>query len=260
MNTSVKSADRVLDILELFASTDRTLALRDVAGILDLPKSSTYMLLGTLVVRGYLVRTAEERYRLEPAMHQGGWVGGIAAQIFRAAQPWLDRMVRTHEESVVLGAPTATLDVRLLSHRISPLAVRYDVTHMPIIPGWCTATGHAILSKLPEDQVRAHLESIERVAQTPKTLTDVEAIMDRLARHRARGYSLNIDERFEGASGAAVAICHPSGTPLAAINCVSVTPRFLRKQAGIVAALTEAVRGIEAAVFGGLQNDGALSA
>lgn len=260
MNATVKSADRVLDILELFASTDRTLALRDVARILGLPKSSAHMLLGTLTGRGYLVRTGDERYRLEPAMHQGGWVGGIAGQIFRAAQPWLDRLVAEQEESVVLGAPTRTLDIRLLSHRISPLAVRYDVTYMPVIPGWCTAMGHAILSRLPEDRARVYLTSTERIAQTPRTVTDVDAIMERIAQHRARGYALNIDERFEGASGAAVAICHPSGVPHAAINCVTVTPRFRRKQAAIVAALTEAARGIEAEVFGNGQNKGALSA
>ena len=260
MNTSVKSADRVLDILELFASTDRALALRDVARILGLPKSSTHMLLGTLAARGYLVRTNEERFHLEPAMHQGGWVGGISGQIFRAAQPWLDKLVADHEESVVLGALTPTLDVRLLSHRISPLAVRYDVTHLPVIPGWCTAMGHAILSHLPESRVRAYLQTVDRAPQTPQTITDVESIMERLAQHRACGYALNIDERFEGASGAAVAICHPSGTPHAAINCVTVTPRFRRKQAAIVAALTEAARDIEATVFGGGQMEGVLSA
>ncbi len=256
MNATVKSADRVLDILELFASTDRGLALRDVAGILRLPKSSAHMLLGTLAGRGYLVRRVDDLYRLAPAMDQGGWVGGISGQIFRAAQPWLDRLVETHEESVVLGAPTPGLDVRMLSHRISPLAVRYDVSNMPVIPGWCTAMGHAILSRLPAERVRSYLHEIEREAQTPQTLTEVDAIMERLAEHSARGYALNLDERFEGASGAAVAICDPKGVPHAALNCVTVTPRFRRKQTAIIASLVEAARGIEAEVFGRDQGAG----
>lgn len=250
MNASVKSADRVLDILELFASTDRALALRDVARILGFPKSSAHMLLGTLTARGYLVRATDDLYRLAPAMDQGGWVGGIAGQIFRAAQPVLDRLVREQEESIVLGAPTARLDVRLLSHRVSPQVVRYDVTTMPVIPGWCTAMGHAILSRLPEDRVRAYLDETDRSAETPQTVTDIDAIIDKLAQHRARGHSLNIDERFEGASGAAVAICDPAGHPHAALNCVTVTPRFLRKQSTLVAALKSAAAQIEAEVFG----------
>lgn len=254
MNANVKSADRVLDILELFASTDRALALRDVASILELPKSSAHMLLGTLSARGYLVRTPDDLYRLALAMDEGGWVGGIAGQIFRAAQSRMDLLVREHEESVVLGAPTAGLDVRLLSHRISPLAVRYDVTNMPVIPGWCTAMGQAILSQLPEDRVRAYLKSVDRPAPTARALVGVEDIMKRLAEFRARGCALNIDERFEGASGAAVAICDPGGVPHAALNCVTVTPRFLRKQAVLTAALKSTAREIEAEVFGNRRN------
>ncbi len=250
MNGHVKSAVRVLDILELYASTDKALALRDVVGILGLPKSSAYMLLSTLVARGYLKRDGNELYRLTPAMDQGGWVGGIAGQVFRAAQPWLDRLLEAQEESVVLGAPTTGMDVRLLSYRISPQTIRYEVKDLVIIPGYCTALGHAILSHLPEDQVRGHLGSIERAQLTPHTLTDIDAIMERLAQDRAQGFALNIDERFEGAAGAAVAICDPEGRPHAALNIVTVTPRFRRKQAAIVAALSEAARAIEAEVFG----------
>jgi IclR family pca regulon transcriptional regulator len=260
MNASVKSADRVLDILELFASTDRALALRDVARILGLPKSSAHMLLGTLSGRGYLVRTMDDLYRLAPAVSNGGWVGGVAGQIFRAAQPWLDRLVAEHQESVVLGAPTPGLDVRLLSHRISPAAVRYDVTMTPVIPGWCTAMGHAILSQRPEEQVRAYLEATDRLRQTPKTIVGVDEILARLAQHRARGYAVNADERFEGASGAAVAICDPNGWPHAAINCVTVTPRFRRKKTAIVRSLVRAARGIEAEVFATSHDDGVMSA
>ncbi len=251
MNNKVKSADRVLDILELFASTDRALALRDVVRILRLPKSSAHMLLGTLAVRGYLMRNADEQFSLAPAMDQGGWVGGAAGQVFRAAQPWMDRLVADFEESVVLGAPTAGLDVRLLTHRISPLAVRYDVTHLPVIPGYCTAMGHALLAHFPADRVRAYIEGSAREALTPHTLTDVDAIMDRIAQGRAQGFALNLEERFEGVSGAAVAICGPDGVPHAVLNIVTITPRFRRKQAAIISALSEAARAIEAEVFGG---------
>ena len=254
MNANVKSADRVLDLLELFASTDRALALRDVTRILGVPKSSGFMLLGTLAARGYLVRDYEDRYRLAPAMAEGGWVGGILGQIFRAAQPWMDRLLAAHSESLVLGAPAAGFDVRLLCHRVSPLAVRYDVKQLPVIPGYCTAMGHALLSQMPVDDVRAYLEATDRTALTPYTLTDVDAILERLAQDRAQGFALNVDERFEGASGAAVPICGPDGTPYAALNMVTVTPRFRRKQAEIVSALMEAAAAIRAEVFGAAQN------
>ena len=90
MNTSVKSANRVLDILELFASSERPLALRDVASILGLPKSSTHMLLGTLEQRGYMVRVAGGGYSLPVVTDDSsGWIGGVAGRVFSAAQPVL---------------------------------------------------------------------------------------------------------------------------------------------------------------------------
>lgn len=251
MNDTVKSAGRVLDILELFASSERPLTLRDVAAILGLPKSSTHMLLGTLERRGYLVRAGRDGYALTTAPDgAGGWLGGVAGQVFHAAQPVLERLLRQMRETVVLGMPTPGLDIRIVSHRVSPQAIRYDISDVPVIPGYCTAMGHMVLSHLPEEQVRAYLARTELVALTPRTLTDPDAIMARLRQCRARGYALNIGERFEGASGAAVAVCDGEGRPRAAINIVTVTERFRRLQSEIIAALIAAARDVEASLSG----------
>ncbi len=251
MNNVVKSAGRVLDILELFASSERPLALRDVASILGLPKSSAHMLLGTLEQRGYIVRVAGDGYSLLAVLDDaGGWTGGVAGRVFRAAQPVLERLLRQIKETVVLGMPTPGLDIRIVSHRVSPQAIRYDISDVPVIPGYCTAMGHMILCHLPEEEVRAYLARTELIRLTPRTLTDPEAIMARLRQCRARGYALNIDERFEGASGAAVAIRDRDGRPQAAINIITVTPRFRRLQSDIIAALTAAARELEVTLSG----------
>lgn len=251
MNVTVKSARRVLEILELFASTDRPLALRDVAAILALPKSSAHMLIGTLEQRGYLVRAEGGRFILRTTMRDAeGWIGGPSGRIFRAAHSVLDSLVELLEETVVLGAPTDGLDIRILSHRPSPQAIRYDVSQTPVIPGYCSAMGHAVLSRLPEDEVRAYLEQTDRPQLTPMTITEPDAILARLRQDREQGFALNIDERFEGASGAAVAICAPDGRPHAALNIVTVTPRFHRRKDEIISALLAAARGLEISVFG----------
>jgi DNA-binding IclR family transcriptional regulator len=64
-------------------------------------------------------------------------------------------------------------------------------------------------------------------------------------RDRLRGHSLNIDERIEGASGAAAPVVDPEGRPRAAINVVTLTPRFLRRQGEITNALKKAARAVE---------------
>ena len=56
MNDSVKSAARVLDILELLFRSEEPMALKDLVSILALPKSSAHALLRTLQSRGYVER------------------------------------------------------------------------------------------------------------------------------------------------------------------------------------------------------------
>lgn len=250
MNTTVKSAVRTLRLMELFATSERPLGLGEVATALAIPKSSAHMLIATLLAEGYLAQPEPNRYAL-PDELEGGWIGGATGALVRAAAPEMDRLLDMFQETVVLGVPTPALDVHIVAHRQSPLALRYDVSRDPAIPGWCTAMGHALLSHMPEDEVMAYLKRTPRTALTARTVTEVSTIVDILRRSRTRGYALNIDERFEGASGAAVAILDPATRPRAALNVVTLTPRFRRRQRAIVDALKHAARAIEAALFGG---------
>lgn len=248
MNDGVKSAVRALRIMELFAGAERPLSLRDVVEALSLPKSSAHMLLATLQAEGYLEPAAGNCYAI-PNELGAGWIGGSVGVIMRAAAPEMDRLLEMFQETVVLGVPTPSCDVRIVAHRQSPLAVRYDVSRDPNIPGWCTAMGHALLSHMPEEEVAAYLARTPRTPLTGKTITNAGEIMERLRRSRARGCGLNIDERFEGASGAAVAILDPAGRPRAALNVVTLTPRFRRRQRAIVDALKMSARAVERTVF-----------
>ena len=53
-NRTVKSADRVFDLLELFERVRRPLRVGEIAERLGVPQSSVSMLLRTMVARGYM--------------------------------------------------------------------------------------------------------------------------------------------------------------------------------------------------------------
>lgn len=57
----IKSADRVLEIFEMFSEKRQTVTVMEVARELNAPQSSTSELLGSLVRRGYLVRARGAR-------------------------------------------------------------------------------------------------------------------------------------------------------------------------------------------------------
>src|SRR5262247_1057439 len=56
-SSSVKSATRTLDILEFVVGCGRPVSAAEIAASLAIPVSSLSYLLGTLVERGYLVRS-----------------------------------------------------------------------------------------------------------------------------------------------------------------------------------------------------------
>lgn len=247
MNSSVKSAERTLDILELFALHQEPLRLREVAAELDIPKSSALMLLRTLERRGYLHRE-DERYRLDPVWQgdgigPGGWAGGLTMRLIRVAEPVMQDLVARLEETAVLGVPTSDNDVRVVANLMSPLAVRYDRSRKTVIPAYCTALGQAMLAFQPEEEIERYIVGCRFEPMTDRTISDPEQFRERLAQIRQRGWAVNLEERFIGAVGIAVPIL-AAGSVIGALNVGTVTARFRRRQREIIAALQDGVAGI----------------
>src|SRR3546814_18980718 len=99
----VKSAARVLDLLELLAAAPRPLRLAEIAPRLDIPKTSAFALLSTLVAKCY----AEEQgggYRLAERLRDRGWVVGDGAVMVRDPQVVLLALTHMQGEHVLLVA------------------------------------------------------------------------------------------------------------------------------------------------------------
>jgi len=245
MNTIVKSAERVLDILEVFALWREPMALRDISGQLGIPKSSALMLLRTLESRGYILRDGE-RYVLDPVWQgdeeRAGWfIGGHTMRLIRIAEPVMRDLVERLEETVVLGVPSHDGDVRVVANRLSPLAVRYDRSRISVIPGYCTALGQAMLAFQNGETVDAYLARGPFAPLTDRTITDPAVLRARFDEIRRRGWAVNQEERFLGAVGLAAPILGQGGAVLGALNIGTVPVRYRSRRTTLVAALQRAV-------------------
>src|SRR3546814_19740891 len=115
----VKSAARVLDLLELLAAAPRPLRLAEVAPRLDIPKTSAFALLSTLVAKGY----AEEQgggYRLAERLRDRGWVGGAVAHMVRVSRAVMAELTQPTGDSVFLGLLTPVPEMLYLEKALSP--------------------------------------------------------------------------------------------------------------------------------------------
>ena len=162
-NNGVKSAVRTLRILEFFESATESVSLGELSSNLCLPKSSAHNLVYTLIEEGYLAKVSHNSFELNSNIKRSvGWVGGMDGVIRRAAGKEMDRLLVLFEESVVLGVPNDRYDVKITGFRQSSQLMSYSLLKSPIIPGWCTSLGHAILSFLPEDESYKYIDNVSK--------------------------------------------------------------------------------------------------
>ncbi len=232
MNDLVKSAARVLDLLELFSVVPGPIGVSEVAKRLQMPKSSTQALLMTLAARGYLARS-EDGYAL-PAELKVGWVGGIRTRLLGVAKLRMERIAQVSGESAFIGALTSSGRVRFLAKAVSPQEVRYDASLDHPRPPHCTSIGLVILANLPEADAERCLNASPLVAVTPHTVTDPQKIRRILRDGRRRGYVEVRDANVEGASGVSAPIFGPAGEVVAGLNLAAPSSRYEQRRKDLI--------------------------
>jgi DNA-binding IclR family transcriptional regulator len=243
MNSEVKSAGRILEVLELLARANEPLTLRHVVAELGYPKSSAFNLLQTLVSRGYAVRDEPERYRLNEACRSGpGWTSGKDAQLIAVAQPILNRLRDETGESIFLGVPAPGRRAKTIAKAVSRQAIRYDSELAGSFPSYCSAVGRIFLAQLEPKKIDDYLASERLVRHTDQTVVDRAEIRRILTEVRERGYSISDQEVEIGGSGVAAPLHDAGGNVIAALNIAVVSARFSFNRAAILDALLAGAR------------------
>jgi DNA-binding IclR family transcriptional regulator len=245
-DTSVKSAARVLDLLELFAVAPGPLGVSEVAKRLELPKSSAQALLLTLASRGYLTR-GEAGYALPPELRVG-WVGGIRTRLLGVARPVMDEMARSSGESAFIGMLTRDGRVRFLAKAVSPNEVRYDASLDHLRPAHSTSIGLVILAHLPAEEAERWLGSARLAAVTPHTVVDPRKLRQILRAGRKAGYVEVRDANVAGASGVSAPVFGPDGDVVAGLNLGAPSARYARRRDELVRIVCEQAARISGAL------------
>ena len=246
MNDSVRSAARVLDLLEYYAAASDGVALTTVAAAFGMPKSSTLALLRTLVIRGYVVRDEGGLYRLNDAFKSRGfgWGGDPHERLAAVARPAMDALSAELGETVILGVLGEDGQLRFLAKSVAQSVVRYDVDLRSVSPSYCTAMGRVLLSHLPKARREAILHAHPRAKLTPHTVVEldrVNAVIDQVAK---QGYCIVEEEMVLGGIGVAMPICSQDGSAIAALDVGCVASRFAEKREHVLAALQACIAGL----------------
>jgi len=226
-----QSLEKGLAVLRAFSARRRTMTLADVAAATDITKSSAQRMVFTLEKLGYLRKHPKtRRYQLTPRVMEIGFNYLAANALIDVANPYLSELTKVTTETSCLTEPDG-LDMVYVARFVS---AQFVPVHMPIgsrIPMYCTASGRAFLSALPEDEARALIDASDRVAHTTHTLTEVEAILATLRQARLQGFATNAEELFLGDMTIAAPVLGSQGRPVASVHVVAPTSRWTLEEA-----------------------------
>lgn len=213
-----QSLEKGLAVLRAFDATHRTMTLADIAVAAGMNKASAQRTVHTLQVLGYIGKHPQtRRFRLLPKVMELGFSYVIANSTLRAAHPYLSQLAHTSGETACLTEPIG-LDMMYVSQSgtsafipmLTPIGMR--------VPMYCTSSGRAYLSRLPDESVRQMIEQSNRVARTPHTRVEVDDVLATIDECRRVGFAMNVEELFLGDMGVGAPIVDSRGTPLGAVH------------------------------------------
>jgi len=202
-NHKVQSVDRAFQLLELMADEGGAVSLSQLAERSKLPLPTIHRLMRSLVGQGYVRQEPSRRYALGPRLIR---IGEAANQLIGSwAMPYLRELVEEIGETANMAMLQGD-SVVYVAQVPSPHSMRmFTEVGRRVFPH-CTGVGKALLSTLPEEQVRAVIARTGMPAQTDNTLTDLPALLTELARSRERGYAVDEGEQEPGVRCVAVPV------------------------------------------------------
>lgn len=225
----VQTLDRSLDVLEVLAQAEEALGVTEIGNRISLHKSTVHRILHTLCHRGYVERVRDnERYQLGIKIVELGIRFFNDLEIRKVASPVLNDLAKLLDEVVHLVLPdegeVVYIDKAESSHVVS--------MHSKVgrrAPMHCTAVGKALLSTLPEEEVRHILERKGMTRYSPNTIVEPDALMVSLREIKASKISIEIEENEIGIICLGTPVFDYSGRAIGAISVSGPAERIKEK-------------------------------
>jgi DNA-binding IclR family transcriptional regulator len=222
----VKSAVRVLDILEFVSQAEDGCSHSEIVSGLAIPPSSLTALLRDLTQANYIAYDdATGRYTVGPqVLHlSNAYMRNLS--LVRLGQPILLELFRELNEYSSLSVPRETEIIKVCEYAINdPRAYAIKIGESG--PMHALAAGKAILAHYPQAVQKRVLEKLELKAYTDKTLRSRRALLMELKEIRAGAIAYTREEYLPGMIGLGVPVFNHQDNVVAAIAVTTPAVRF----------------------------------
>jgi len=241
---AVRSVDRAAALLLALGDSQGEAGVTELARRLGLHKSTASRLLATLERRGLVEQDDESgKYRLGLVVIRLAERAERTLDLRALAMTELEHLARQTRETASLGVLDGDALLTVAQREGSYLAAVGDWTGRTS-PLHCVASGKVLLSAMAErDVLRMVRHGL--VAHTERTITELEPLLEELARVRRRGFAIDLGEYQPSICGVAAPVRDARGAVTAAVAiwgpALRIGPRRIPELAAHVRDAAEAI-------------------
>jgi IclR family transcriptional regulator, pca regulon regulatory protein len=217
-----------LAVLGCFGRQRPAMTLSEAALAASVSRATARRILRTLAELGYVEQRGRQ-FSLSPNILQLGFA-------YLATQNWIERAVPLMKElservgescsAAILQGTEVVYVARVPTRRIMSVGISVGSR----LPAFHTAVGRAQLGFLDPSEIWRRLKSLRIEPLTPSTITDLQALFDRIRDDHAQGFSIVDEELERGLRAIAVPVIDRQDQVVAALNRSTDSTRTTRNE------------------------------
>jgi DNA-binding IclR family transcriptional regulator len=219
------TADRALDILLMFTEAQPVISGTAVADRLGVARSTAYRYLQSLVASHFLEEAPGGGFRLGLRILEIARLARRSYGLSEIAQPAMTALSEAVRETVLLTRRVGDLVVCVDRAEAGSQPVRISYERGSSLPLNAGASALVLLAWSPAEETRQLLAATDLRRFTPATLTEVDAVMARLAHIRQAGCSVTRGELDPDVLGIAAPIRDEQDRVVAAVSVAALASR-----------------------------------
>jgi len=214
----VKSADRVLTLIELLTEHRDGLTFTQLQELTGWPRSSLYGLLRTMADRHHLEFDPHSQgYRIGVRIWEAGQAFNWSIKISELAIPYLREARERLNETVQLAVLDGIENIYVAKVEAShPL--KLDSFVGARLPAYATGIGKVLLAGLDESELDARLKGVKLTKYTDTTILSMGRLRQLLRDVRTQGFAVDNEELTLGVCCWAVPVRDVTGSVIAAVS------------------------------------------
>jgi DNA-binding IclR family transcriptional regulator len=228
----IQTIERVSLILDMVGQYPQGTTIKDLSGVLGLPKGTIHRILSSLSYFGYVRQDPETKnYSLGLKLMELGALLGSQLDLRKVAEPVLRDLVEKTGEAahmVILDRNEIVYIDKIEAKQMTGglvMSSRVGARN----PAHSCAVGKVLLSHLSEEALENLIREKGLPVRTANTITDPQLLKEHLEAVRRQGYATDEEENERGIRCLAAPIFDGRSRPMAAISVSGPAVRVTKK-------------------------------